>query len=187
MIASKLAKLGSREKLMLSLAGLSLLAVAAQYLVVQPVLRSFNEMESRIEAQEDAYRTNQVFVAWEDDVLERYSAVSGKLGTVSKRAESIDDMKGQVDDLAQKAGVVVQSSDHREPNLASHAPCETYFVEIKRFRADMKSLLSFLYELQAAPGMLRVVSLNLTPRREDGVFEGSMLITKVMIPASGGA
>jgi len=107
---------------------------------------------------------------------------------VTSSAEAKHEMKGQVEDLADKAGVLLQSSDLREPNLESHKPCEEYFVDIKRFRADMNSLLVFLYELQTAPGMLRVVSLNLTPLRgEDNVFEGSMLISKVMIPASGGA
>jgi hypothetical protein len=188
MIGSKLAKLGSREKLMLSFAGLFILAAAADYLVVQPVLESFSGLESRIKEQEKAYRYNQDYVAWEDEILERYSAVSGKLGVVSSSAEAKHEMKGQVEDLAQKTGVLLQSSDLRDPNLDSHSPCQEYFVDIKRFRADMNSLLGFLHELHTAPGMLRVVTLNVTPLRgENDVFEGSMLITKVMIPASGGA
>jgi len=188
MIGSKLAKLGSREKLMLSIAALSILAAAADYLVVEPVLDSFSKLESEIEKQDKAYRYNRDYVAWKDQILECYSAVSGKFEVVSSSAETRVDMKGQIEDLADKAGVTLESSDLRDPNLESHKPCEEYFVDIKRFRTDMNCLLGFLYELQTAPGMLRVVSLNLTPLRgEEKLFEGSMLITKVMIPASDGA
>lgn len=181
MMMERLGRLGPRERAFLTVGSLIILALLADRFVARPVLRTFAGLRADAEQQAMLYRYNRDVLAGEESVRAAYAAAGRVLGRSGTRSEAIDSLKGQIDDLAAKCGIVVHSTDHREPE--GEGPYDQYDIDIKRFTADMRGLLTFLYEIQAAPGMLRVERMTLQPRREEGRLEGSMLISKVTVSA----
>ncbi len=117
----------------------------------------------------------------EEDVYRRYREVADLVHKVASPSLGIDAVKGQIDDLASKAGVILISQDHRKPVSAEHY--QEYFIDILEFEAPETNLVAFLRMIPAAPGLLRVERLNLVPDRKRHVVKGSMLLSKVMMLA----
>lgn len=183
MIAAKLQKLSGREKTSLIVALVFIFAAAIDQLVVSPVLAHFKELARDTDKQKVYLEYNLQVLQHEKDVSAEYQKVKDRFGEVTSPSKAIDEMKGQIHELARQTGVTVISSEHREPRRGEF--CDEYGVELKQFKAGMSELLSFLYSLRAAPGMLRVVKLSLGPAGAQAKgIQGSMIITKKMIPAS---
>jgi hypothetical protein len=119
----------------------------------------------------------------QDAVTKAYEGIGDVLAKVSSKDEAIADMKGEIDDLARRTGISLQSMEHKEPTPTDMGYGETYCVVIGAFEADIGNLLTFLFELQKASGMLRVNKLTISPGTSKGLVKGAMTITKVMLPA----
>ena len=183
MIADKLDKLATREKVGLALAAVCLFALIVKMLVVQAVVEKCRGWDLDIRTMEVNVANNRKDLLSKDLVTREYEAVRDLLGGAPSRAAAIAEMKGEVDDLARRTGISIQAMEHKEPVKAEET--EEYAVVIGSFEADLKNLLTFLYELQKAPGMLRVNKLNVSPGKSKGAVKGAMAITKVMLPAGG--
>lgn len=175
----KLERLGWRERAGLSLAVACIVVFAADRLVVQPVLQRLRDLEDEIRREELGLAYNVRVLASEQRVAGQYDNVRDLLGSAPSTAQAIDEMKGQIDGLLSDAGVTLRAmEDRRTEGLTV---CDEYSVDVK-FEAATKSLIRFLYELPRLPGTLRVSKLQIAAGREPGMVEGSMLISKLVIP-----
>lgn len=175
----KLQNLRPREKLMLFLACLALLAVALDWGVVTPLTKYVKRIRSEIRVAEQNVRSAESVAALEAEAKTVSDACRDALETSASPAEAIDDMKGQVDDLAKRSQLNVLTLDHREPEPLGSL--ETYRVEIGQFESDLNALLQFLHEIRMASGLMRVEKVVLNPDKDTGLFKGSILVSKVMI------
>ncbi len=184
MIFSKLDKLSTRDKIFIVVAIGMLIALAVDHFVVQRVIDSAKNTERLIESELKNLDYNNMVIGCCDGVEENYLAISGKLGKITSQDSDIDIMKGEIDDLARKSGLLVTSMKNREPKKTSKAIHYTeYVVDIGGFEGDEGSLLKFLDAIQHSdiPGLLRVTHLNVGIGRQANTIRGSMTITKVMI------
>ncbi|MBN1557397.1 MAG: type II secretion system protein M [Lentisphaerae bacterium] len=179
MFLDRLDKLRTREKIGLLVAVLVLLGLLIDNLVVKPVLRTMARMDTAIEEAESRLAYNLGVLRWKDDVEAQYAALEGLLLPGGSEAEEADKMTAQIDRLAREAGMQVPAMGSLRP--ASRGACEEYAVEIKSFEADLPNLLTFLYRCRQAPGLLKVSKLALEPKRDSGLAQGSMVITKVLL------
>jgi len=179
----KLKNLTVRERVGLFAAGLSLFAVVMNYGVAGPIARYINRAESEVRLEQENMKVARSVADLEQSVAGRYENTKGLLETAVSPSEAIDDMKGQIDDLAKRSGVSVNAMDHREP--VSGPAMDTYLVDIGQFESDMKGLLQFLHEIRTAPGLLRVEKLIFSTDKEKGVLKGSVLISKTMVREPG--
>ena len=183
MISLKLDQLGPRERIGLGIAVFCILALLIDRLVVASLLTRFRELDVQIVEAAGNVAYNRRVMKQRDEVAREYETVKGMLGETSSPAATIDAMKGEIDDLARKAGVVLFSMEHRDPEKEEFY--QTFLVEVGNFEADMQSLLGFLHELRNRQGMLRVSRLSVGPKKGTELVRGSILITKVMMLASG--
>jgi len=179
MILQKLEKLGPREKLGLAIATILVSALLADGLVIKTVANVFKELDADIENEQNGLAYNRRLEEGQPGVSAKYQAVKDLLGEAPSSAEAIDEMKGQIDELARRAGLDIVSMAHREPRKRNF--CVEHSVEVGEFEGDLAKMLRFLHELRKLPGMLRVAQLSVTPDKSRGLLKGSMLITKVMI------
>jgi hypothetical protein len=189
MISDKLEKLAAREKVWLVVGAIFVFALAVEKLVVQSVVEKCRGWDVAIKTLEVRVASNRKDLQSRDQVTQEYDAVRDLLGGAASTNEAIAEMTGEVNDLAKRTGISIQSMEHKEPVKADGM--EEYSVVIGSFEADFKNLLAFLYELQKAPGMLRVNKLNVSPGKTEGAtrgaipVKGAMSITKVMLPTGG--
>lgn len=179
MILDVLQRLRSREKIWLGVMAVVLLLLLADWAVVQPVGRVYQDLDREIAQARTAVEYNHGVLPAESSVTEAFEAVGQKVGRVRSQAEDIDSMKGEIDSLAKKHAVTILAMKHRQPRNAPYY--DEYFVEIGEFEADIANLLTFLHSLRASPGTLRISSLSLTPISGGSRAKGSMVISKVMM------
>lgn len=181
MILAKLEKLGGREKAFLVVAVLMAIAVLADRLVIKIIVEDLREMRAAIGTERDNLAYNNVVMECEEDIKSVYANVKDNLGRMTTPAADIDVMKGEIDDIARKSGLVVRSMKHREPRALPHY--SEYIVDIGDFEGNMESMLTFLDSVQNSviPGLLSVVHLTVGVGREGDTIKGAMTITKVMV------
>jgi len=184
MIFDKLEKLGIRERAALVVAVVALLAVLGDRLVVQAFDDALEAVHTRHETQRKRLNYSRVVMERDEDVSAAYREVADLVDEGTAPAVDIDKMKGEIDDLARKSGLVLVSMKHREPRSERHY--DVYAVDIGGFEGTMNNLLRFLNAVQRndAPGLLRVDNLSVTDGREEGTIRGSMTITKVLTSAA---
>lgn len=179
MIFDKLSGLGVREKVGLSVAVLFVVGLLLDRLVIRSVVNRLGVLDARIEAEEQDLRYTLSVAQHEPAVAETYQALVAALGASQPPPEAIAAMKAALDDMARRTGVVLISLEHREPR--QDELCENCSVEIASFEAGVSNLVSFLHAVQNAPGMLRVVRLDLAPGKAENTAKGSMVVTRMMI------
>ncbi|MDD4869648.1 MAG: hypothetical protein PHR77_03740 [Kiritimatiellae bacterium] len=187
-ILDKLDKLAPREKLALVFA----LVFAICYLMDQFVIRSFvrrlKEIDGRIEQAKIIRNDNLFLLAREKELKAEYDRISNAIARAASSSEAMAVMKGEVYDIAKKTGLMINAMDQKEPkdSKSSARSYEEYIVEISKFDAETKNLISFLYRMDMSPGMTRVLKLNTNPGKTKDSVTGSLLLSKVMIVENAG-
>lgn len=172
-------RLAVRERILLLGMAVVCLSLAADFFVVRPVARRIARLEAEIGVEKERIREQDVVLASESAVAREYESVRGTIGVSASPASSIDEMKGEIDELAKKHGVVLQSMDHREG--AKRAACQEFFVELGKCEAGFQDMLKFLCAVQDSHGLLHVERMNLTPAGAGDRVKGAILISKAMI------
>lgn len=179
MILDKLAKLGPREKIGVAVAGLIVLALLMDRLVVATVLGVCREIDTAIVEEEANLAGVKKVLQHREQVVDAYRDVSEAMGETAPAGEIMDVIREAVDQIAARTGVQLLSTEQREPRTSDYF--EEHILE-SRFEADMNSLLSFLYELRQSPAMLRVTQLALSPDKATDLIQGSVVVSKVVVP-----
>lgn len=177
MISAKFDQLKSREKIGLVVALLCVLLVLADRFAVRWVVDRIRSVETEIRTELDQLLVNLDLIAAEPAVAAGYEPLRVRLETAPSEAVAIDRLKGRIDDLARRHGLVIQAMRDRkvaEPN----DPYLKIAVEIGRFEAEIESLIAFLFALREAPEIWRVTRLNITPD-QSGRLSGSMTIVRL--------
>jgi type II secretory pathway component PulM len=174
-----LERLGARERYLLLAMVVVCLSLIVDLLFVRPVGRRIDRMETDINVKKQQVSAQLAVLASETTVAQEYESLRGVIGVAQSPSVAIDEMKGEIDELARKHGLVLQSMDHREG--AKRSACQEFLVEIAKCEADFQDLLRFLCSVQDAPGLLRVERVNLTPVGVGDRVKGSILISKAMI------
>jgi len=178
-VLDKLDKLAMREKLGISLAMICVFCLLMDQFVVKSIMRRLRQMDSAIELSGKARDYNLRLLAREKEIKAEYERIGNAISRAASSSEAIAGMKAELYDTAKQLGVTISAMNQREVRPRSF--CEDYVIEITKFDADMKDLISFLYKIDTASGMTRVVRLTAAPGRTRNSVTGSMLLTKVMI------
>ena len=178
-ILDKLDKLAPREKLWLAVAFICVFCALMDRLVVNSLVSKLKKMDSAIEQAKHERDRYLRTLAREKEVRAEYDRIGGSIVKAASPSEAVAGMKVEMHEAAKRAGVVINAADQREVRPKSF--CDEYVVEITKFDADMKNLISFIYGLDASPGMTKVVRLNIAPGKTKDSVTGSMLLTKVMV------
>jgi len=187
MILDRLARLKSREKIALAVGLLIVAAVFVDRLVVQRVVDSVRGLNGQLDVEKKNLEFQLRVLSSKDDIDAEYERLRDVVPEAESQAVAIDEMKGEIDELARETRVRLDSWEERAPRAVSDSlPFEEYSVAIRQFEATEQDLLRFLHDVCVLPGLFRVEEFKFTPDRDTGLIKGSMLITKVMRPAQGG-
>jgi hypothetical protein len=178
----KLSQLPPREQIGLGLACALVLCFVADQVVVKPVSKILDDRDADIEVLEKEIAQDKELLRYEDSVKVQYEQVKNLIGVSGPEQETIEQFKSDIDEMALRNGLSLKSMQHLTPEPTDFLV--TYFVDIGDFEADVLSLINFLYEVQMAPGMLRMQNLSLTSQEESSTVKGSLVISKVMTLAA---
>ncbi len=182
-----LAKLSEREKIGLMVAGISLFLWLVNQVVVLGLEKRLNELGRDIEKKENESRYSKCVLQGMSNITKEYeeSSVEMPRAPLSAKTTIMDELMGQVYDLAVQAGISEPATKHHEPVITKYYV--EYAVELNGFQAEMPNLVRFLHLAQTAPGMLRVSLLTLSPGKTKSQVTGSILLSKIVMLEEGGA
>jgi type II secretory pathway component PulM len=179
MISGRLARLSTRERSWMLIAGVFVVLLCVVLLVVNPVLQELHRLEEEIGRKRVQKAYARSVESWHAGVAQQFSAAAGRLSKAVSPSEDIAEFKGEIDELARKHSLVVSTMEHREPR--PFKAYDEYTVAIGKFESSRQALLEFLDDLQKSPGLLRVSNMSLTPGLTGDQIKGSLLITKVKL------
>ena len=181
MIAPLLAKLSARERAIVVVALLVVLAAAADWFVFRPVWLSFVQQNRDIRQVESRMRLGQQALdparrAAVEAEYRKYSAFIHKQTTPSEERAA---MLSEIEGLANRSQVTLTGNTPREPRPKD--VYEEYVVEVE-VEAALPNFVSFLYALQGSPQVLRVRKMDVAPksREQPSVVKGTLAITKIV-------
>ena len=188
MILDWLAKLAPREKVGLGVALVCLLIMVLYNLVVETVLTGLDDVGRDLRKAAKTLEYYDRALLRTNGVNEAYSRVTSALAAPADRSEAMDRLNVSVEEIAQRTGLEVSATMPRETqevldkNTGDHI-ADRYQAGIENFQASADSLLKFLHEIWISADMLRVTKLSITSVKDSNAVKGSMLITKVALPA----
>ena len=178
MITEKLERLGSREKAGLVVAMVLIFGVLVDRFAVDFIVSRFQELKEETRRERRRLAENVFTLEKQGSVGKAYEGLQGRLGRVKSGSEAIDDLKGMMDELARQTGIVIVSMKHRDSGLVGG--CREFTVDIGRFEAGMRELLTFVRRVRESPKLLRVTRLTITPGDSGERISGSMQVTRLM-------
>jgi hypothetical protein len=184
-IFDKLDKLAPREKMALVCALVFAICFLMDQFVVRSFARNLKEIDRRIEQAKIIRNDNLFLLTREKELKTEYDRIGNTIVKAASPSEAMAIMKGELYDVAKQTGLTINAMDQKEPK-SSNKSYEEYLVEISKFDAETKNLLSFLYRIDTSPGMTRVLRLNTIPGKTRGLVTGSLLLTKVMMVENAG-
>ncbi len=176
----KLDKLGARERWGLGLALVFVLVLMVDRLVVGMVAERVSAVEAQTAIDSKKLDLHHGVLRSKGPIEAVYTRIEGVLTSEMSDSEAIDVIKGEIDDLARETGVDLISMEHRSPEPS---PGFTeYVIDIRKLEGSMEGLLSFLHRIWETPGMMRVRKVMIGPGAEDGRVEGTVVVSKILIP-----
>lgn len=180
----KFDSLNTREKILLFAAGFIVLMSIFQWLLVLPFLRKAKDLDAAIKDMKSNVTIGQNELNKQKIVENEYKKIKHLLGRSLSDAEAINDMKGQVEDIAQKAGLKFGPAMQRD--ITKEEAWREYRVELPKVESEvgfnMTSLIDFVYRIQESDAMFRVEKINLSPDQGSRQLKGSIIISKIMLP-----
>ncbi|MDI6774509.1 MAG: hypothetical protein QME60_03820 [Verrucomicrobiota bacterium] len=181
MIVEKLAALGAREKIWLAVAGVGLFAALVDRTAVEYTARQFRSLNTAVQKESERLAENQRVVRDGRLALDEYLGIRKFLAEMPAGADVVGRLKADIDELAGEAGLSILSIKHRETRASFGGYYKECFVEIEKFEAGMKELLTFLHCVSSSPKMLRVERLTLAPQSDGSRVSGAMTIGKIVV------
>jgi hypothetical protein len=178
MMGALMERLGVRERIGLSIAGLCVAALLVDVAVVGPLGHQIDALEDGIADVQRKLDYNRDVLRLEAPVREEYERVRGLIGSADSKSRASDALTATVDALARTSRIDC-------PLMGPRAPLEKPFydefvVEVGKFEGPVSGLLSFLHAVSREPGLLRVVAFSVSPDKVVDTVKGSLVVTKVM-------
>ena len=183
MSALAISKLSGRERLGLILAALFVSVFVVKFAVMKPIGEMISDLDQRIADTEQTIEYQQIVTdpARKQQVQDAYDTLRQHLLEPASSAEIVNEMQGEIERLAEIAAVLLPSSAPVE--LPEKPFYKEYAVQIE-VEATMENLMTFLYELQKSPQLLRAESFSITPKKKGSAnlvrVRASFLITRIV-------
>ena len=177
----KLDNLGSREKIMLGAAAVALAGMMLSLLAL-PFISGVEEIDRECVIRQKQVASSRSLIGSEEAVTADFMQIESMLGTALSDAESISEMKEDVEDMARAAGLTFDPPSHNEPVSDSALPWREYVVELARCEGSMKSLLAFIDALEGAPVVYRIEKMSISPAKSGTGVSAAIVMSRIMLP-----
>jgi len=179
MILDRIDKLGRREQVMLLVALVVFGAFLVDGMVVKALTRQLRRMDADIAASASRLRYNRTVLASTDEVRREFEKTRGLLGSAASASAAGDALKGEIDEIARKTGVLLVSMDQKETRRVG--TCEEMVVDITRCEGDMASVLAFLCDMRGATVALNVDRLGLSPMEDGRKVKAAIQLSRAFV------
>ena len=155
--------LNKRERVLLA-ATISLVALGGNYLLLSPLARRWESLNSGLRTQRRELDGMKATIQSAPDWRRDYDELRQSLGQRTERFEQISDVLKKIDGVGGNSGILMQSKQSLTP--ADKGVYREWPVKCT-FEATIESLVKFLYGLQTSSGLISVEQLQVTARADN--------------------
>lgn len=182
MIQKFISKLSSKEKILLYITVGIVFVALFERLFLGPVFANLNQIDEQIKEKRVDIIRNLRIVSYEDQILERYNAFEDYF---------VDEMKSDSDINAQFLRAIETLATNSNVKLVKSNASESekkdkfseYYANLD-CTGRLRDIITFIHEINSSDSLLKVVKLDMTPKRGDtDEMTASMTISKMLIPS----
>ena len=177
----KLDNISPKAKGILWVASLALVGVMLYFLSL-PFVRGVKKLKAESKVKTGELEDSRKYVNAKDSVLQEFQEVESMLGESQSDAESISDIKEDIEEMARRAGLTIDPPSHSEPETKEDEPWREYIVQLAKCEGSMDAILALVDMLESAPVVYRVETMNLTPAKSGKGVSASIVISRIMLP-----
>jgi hypothetical protein len=182
LIQKFISKLSSKEKILLYITVGIVFVALFERLFLGPVFANLNQIDEQIKEKRVDIIRNLRIVSYEDQILERYNAFEDYF---------VDEMKSDSDINAQFLRAIETLATNSNVKLVKSNASESekkdkfseYYANLD-CTGRLRDIITFIHEINSSDSLLKVVKLDMTPKRGDtDEMTASMTIAKMLIPS----
>jgi hypothetical protein len=182
LIQKFISKLSSKEKILLYITVGIVFVALFERLFLGPVFANLNQIDEQIKEKRVDIIRNLRIVSYEDQILERYNAFEDYF---------VDEMKSDSDINAQFLRTIETLATNSNVKLVKSNASESekkdkfseYYANLD-CTGRLRDIITFIHEINSSDSLLKVVKLDMTPKRGDtDEMTASMTIAKMLIPS----
>ncbi len=149
-------------------------------LFLGPVFSNLHNIESKIKEQKVNIVRNLRIISYEDQILERFRVFEKYFVNELKSDSDINaDFLRTIENLATKSNVKLVTSNASD--AIKKDKYSEYYANLD-CTGLLKDIVSFIHQVNTADSLLKVVNLDMTPKRgETDEMTASMTIVKMLI------
>ncbi|UCB57597.1 MAG: type 4a pilus biogenesis protein PilO [Candidatus Omnitrophota bacterium] len=172
-------KLSKRERLILYITAIGIIAVFFDKIVLRQVMSRLNSLNKEIFMQEKILERSLYISSQEEPIAEEYKKYAEDLKQAASDEEEKSKLLSEIGELARKASVFL--ADIKPAPVKKIGVYKQYTVEIE-VESKISFLTDFIYQLEKSPRLLRVRDFRLTPKKKgSSTLMARMTITQVLI------
>jgi len=169
--------LSKREKRILLLTVLVGSLSLTYIMVVEPLFKRFNELNSEIMLKKRKLQKIYALLGHKDKIEAEYEKIIKADVKDASDEEIIANILKQIETSAKDSGV--QLSNIRPERIRQEDYYKRLSIEVNA-EAPINALFKFIYKLETSPALLKIERLQITPsRRQEGFVESTFIITKI--------
>ncbi len=176
-IKSFLSNRSSRERTVLFLAGMFLLAVLMDRVVYQPVVHRFDLLDSEVQTEENHLRKNLGYLAARERIIQEHKKYEGYFSRAGSDEEETSALLSEVESLAREADLLV--ANMKPQPVTTTEVGKRYAVEIE-IKGDMGDIIRFIYGLHQSKYLLSNPQFRLGKERASAI-KGSLSVAKMAV------
>ncbi|MDA0577939.1 MAG: hypothetical protein O3B24_07565 [Verrucomicrobia bacterium] len=181
MLADRMSRLDGREKFLLLLMMLVVLALLLDWLVFGPLNAKCVGLDADIARELKTLTYQRSMLQAGPLVEQRYASIGPSLGSTLPPAEAKNAMKEEIAQIATDSDVALLAT--KGPESRATEFYDEYTLDISDFETDEQGILRFLHTVMLGEGTYRIARLKLAPDSTGKRVKGTMRVTKVIIPA----
>ena len=175
-----LKKLSRKEKIGLAVAGLVVLAVFLDKVLIAPISGTFRKLNRGIEVAEKQLARHIDSLNREDQTRAVYKKYMHYVIKAGSDEEETARILAEIEGLARSSGLSLADIKPQSPKNISFY--KKYVVELKA-EGSMESIVNFLLELNSSPQLLRAEKISLgAETKGSSSLKAVIVVTKIVIP-----
>ncbi len=172
-------KLSKKEKIFFCVASFVGIAALVDIGIIQPITYRRDSLSQEIKKKEAAIQQALHILGQRERILEEKEIYGDYFASQKSEDEEILSILKEIGSLAEETQVYLQ--EVRPGRLEEGPPFDTYRVTIS-FEGQMGQVASFIYKLEDSEKLMRVESLNLSPKSPgSSVAVCRMTISRIVV------
>ncbi|MFC1709583.1 hypothetical protein ACFL2J_05985 [Candidatus Omnitrophota bacterium] len=179
-IATFLAKLNVRQKVLFYGAIVFVVIALLDRIAIAPVLSITHQLEDQISLEEDKIKRNLSILAQKEILSGNIAQFDSYLGEAESEEKEITSFSKEIENLAKKASVYLIGI--RPAGKKEEGVTKRYLLELD-FEAKMVQLFEFFYAVENSNKLTKIELYHITPKSAgSSIATCNMRVSKVIIP-----